>query len=88
LVLPIRKWLGLELQNALPECELQTLVESHGFQVIETHSVCFMPRMLALMMPRSLWLLLERTLSAARFLRRYGIYQIHVAVRVPAGTGA
>ena len=46
-VIGIRKWLGMETQNALACHELKTLVESHGFRVIETHSVCFMPRIAA-----------------------------------------
>jgi hypothetical protein len=40
------------------------------------------------MLPRSVWLLMEQKLSAVAFLRRFGIYQIHVAERVPAETTA
>ncbi len=87
-VIGVRKWLGMETQNALACRELETLIESHGFRVIETHSVCFMPRLVARVMPRRLWLFMEKTLAGIAFLRRFGIYQIHVAERIPAGQGA
>jgi SAM-dependent methyltransferase len=87
-VVTVRNWLGLETQNTLACMELQALVERHGFRVVETHSVCFMPRSVARILPRSLWLTIERTLGGRPLLRRFGIYQIHVAVKAPAGHSA
>jgi len=88
LVVGIRKLLGMETQNVLACRELEALVERHGFRVIETHSVCFMPRIVARLLPRGLWTFVERTLGGIAFLRRFGIYQIHVAERILAGQHA
>lgn len=82
-VIAVRKWLGLSTQNALPYRELKALVERNGFQVVETHGICFMPRLAARLMPRGLWLAIEETLGKIQLLRNFGIYQIHVAVRLP-----
>src|SRR5262245_15509241 len=87
-VIRVRKWLGMETQNALACGELEKLVESYGFRVIETHSVCFMPRSVARIMPHRVWVVLERTLGRVAILRRFGIYQIHVAVRLPVEQAA
>jgi SAM-dependent methyltransferase len=83
-VLKVRQLLGLTVAISLPHRELMSLIARHGFEVIETRGVCFLPRIIARWVPRSVWRFLETTVSGIPALSRFGIYQIHVARRVGA----
>lgn len=82
--LKVRQMMGLEVAISLPHRELMALIARNGFEVVETHGVCFLPRIVARWIPRQLWRALETAGSKIPGFSRFGIYQIHVARRVGA----
>ena len=80
----LRALCGLTVAISLPHRELMNLIARGGFEVLETRGVCFLPRILSRWLPRAAWRALETAAGRVPGLGRFGIYQIHVARKVPA----
>lgn len=79
----LRRRLGKPLlSSTLPFGPFARLLAEHGFELVDTHGICFLPRGLFRYMPRSCWRAVERFLAKLRIFNRFAIYQIYVARRV------